>query len=251
MTPAGGRAACRVDGYAPAAQSAANPGPSVSERARTEPAIVYVVDDEPSIRDSTKDLAESIGLRVQTFATAQEFLGSQRPDVPGCLVLDVRLPGLSGFDLQGELAKTNNPVPIIFITGHGDIPMSVKAMKAGAVDFLAKPYRHQDLLDAIAHAIECDRQARRQRSELAELRRRYDSLTPREREVMAFLVKGLLNKQVGAELGMTLPTVKFHRAHVMRKMKAGSMADLARIAERLEAHPTGQGSTLARERGST
>ena len=246
-----GYATGRVDGPVSLAQATTRPEESVPERARTDQAIVYVVDDEPSIRNSTKELAESVGLRVQTFATAQEFLGSQRPDVPGCLVLDVRLPGLSGFELQGELAKTNNPVPIIFITGHGDIPMSVQAMKAGAVDFLAKPYRHQDLLDAIAQAIERDRQARRQRSELAELRRRYDSLTPREREVMAFLVKGLLNKQVGAELGMMLPTVKFHRAHVMQKMKAGSMADLARIAERLEAHPTGQGSTLARERGST
>src|SRR5882724_13572698 len=152
-----GPAIGRIDCDLPAAQSRASPGSSVSERARTDPAIVYVVDDEPSIRNSTKELVESVGLRVQTFATAQEFLGSQRPDVPGCLVLDVRLPGLSGFDLQGELAKTNNPVPIIFITGHGDIPMSVKAMKAGAVDFLAKPYRHQDLLDAIAHAIERDR----------------------------------------------------------------------------------------------
>jgi len=251
MTTSGGRGIGRVDGSAPTAQSPASLGSSVSERARTDPAIVYVVDDEPSIRNSTKELAESVGLRVQTFATAQEFLGSQRPDVPGCLVLDVRLPGLSGFDLQRELAQTNKPVPIIFITGHGDIPMSVQAMKAGAMDFLSKPYRHQDLLDAIAHAIERDRQARRQRSELAELHRRHESLTPREREVMAFLVKGLLNKQVGAELGMTLPTVKFHRAHVMQKMKADSMADLARIAERMEAHPTEHGWTLAGERGST
>jgi len=215
----------------------------VLEGAHAGQAIVYVVDDEPSIRNSTKELAESVGLRVQTFATAQEFLCSERPDVPGCLVLDVRLPGLSGLDLQREVGKMNNPVPIIFITGHGDIPMTVKAMKAGAVDFLAKPFRHQDLLDAIARALECDREGRRQRSELAEVRSRYESLTPREREVMAFLVKGMLNKQVAAELAMTEPTVKFHRAHVMQKMKADSMAGLVRIAERLESHGDGQGST--------
>ena len=215
----------------------------MSERVRTDQGIVYVVDDEPSIRNSTKELVESIGLRVQTFATAQDFLCSERPDVPGCLVLDVRLPGLSGLDLQRELGKMNNSVPIIFITGHGDIPMSVKAMKAGAVDFLAKPFRHQDLLDAIAHALERDREDRRQRSELVELHRRYESLTPREREVMAFLVKGLLNKQVAAELGMTEPTVKFHRAHVMQKMKADSMAELVRIAERLASHGDEQGTT--------
>jgi len=226
------------------------PEPSVSEHARTGPAIVHVVDDEPSIRNSTKELAESVGLQVRTFAAAQEFLGSQRPDVPGCLVLDVRLPGLSGLDLQRELGKMKNPLPIIFITGHGDIPMSVRAMKAGAIDFLAKPYRHQDLLDAIARAIECDRLDRRERAEVAELRSRYESLTPREREVMGFLVKGLLNKQVGAELGMTLPTVKFHRAHVMQKMKVGSIAELVRICERLEAHSGAQCSTSTGERST-
>ena len=149
-----GPAVGRIDYLLPAAQSRASSGAPVSERARTDQAIVYVVDDEPSIRNSTKELAESVGLRVQTFATAQEFLGSQRPDAPGCLVLDVRLPGLGGLELQRELAKTNNPLPIIFITGHGDIPMTVQAMKAGAIEFLTKPYRHQDLLDAIAHAIE-------------------------------------------------------------------------------------------------
>jgi FixJ family two-component response regulator len=205
----------------------------VADHGHTDQAVVYVVDDEPSIRNSTKELIESVGLRVQTFATAQEFLGAQRPDAPGCLVLDVRLPGLSGLDLQRELVRTNNSLPIIFVTGHGDIPMTVKAMKAGAVDFLSKPYRHQDLLDAIARAIERDRFDRMQRSELAELRLRYESLTPREREVMAFLVKGMLNKQVAAELAMTEPTVKFHRAHVMQKMKVESMAELVRIAERI------------------
>ena len=223
----------RVDGPVSPAQAATRPEDSVPERVRTDQAIVYVVDDEPSIRNSTKELLESVGLRVQTFATAQDFLGSERPEVPGCLVLDVRLPGLSGLDLQRELARMSNPVPIIFITGHGDIPMTVKAMKAGAVDFLAKPFRHQDLLDAIAHALEHDRTDRKQRSERAELRRRHESLTPREREVMAFLVKGLLNKQVAAELAMTEPTVKFHRAHVMQKMKADSMVDLVRMAEKV------------------
>ncbi len=238
-----GYAIDRVDGPVSPAQAAMRPEDSVPERARTDQAIVYVVDDEPSIRNSTKELVESVGLRVQTFATAQDFLGSERPDVPGCLVLDVRLPGLSGLDLQRELARMSNPVPIIFITGHGDIPMTVKAMKAGAVDFLAKPFRHQDLLDAITHALERDRSDRRQRSELAELRRRHESLTPREREVMAFLVKGMLNKQVAAELAMTEPTVKFHRAHVMQKMKAGSMAELVRMTEKLIEPVTEAGST--------
>jgi len=233
----------RVDAYTPSAQSAPKSGASVPERARTDEPIVYVVDDETSIRNSTKELAESVGLRVQTFATAQDFLQTQRPDVPGCLVLDVRLPGLSGFDLQRELGKSKNPLPIIFITGHGDIPMSVKAMKAGAIDFLAKPYRHQDLLDAIAHAIERDRLARRQRSELLEVRSRHQTLTPREREVMSFLVKGLLNKQVAAELGMTVPTVKFHRAHLLEKMKAESIAELVRMSERLEAHSDEESAT--------
>jgi len=208
----------------------------VSERAHAGESVVYIIDDDRAVREATKDLVESIGLRVQTFTTAQEFLSSERPDAPGCLVLDVRLPGLSGLDLQRELGKTNNPVPIVFITGHGDIPMTVQAMKAGAVEFLTKPFRHQQLLDAIAHAIERDRVERKERSELAELLRRHDSLTPREREVMVFVVKGLLNKQVGAELGMSETTVKFHRGQLMQKMKAQSLADLVRIAERLQGH---------------
>jgi len=208
----------------------------VAERAHAGESVVYIIDDDRAMREATKDLVESIGLRVQTFTTAQEFLSSERPDAPGCLVLDVRLPGLSGLDLQRELGKTNNPVPIVFITGHGDIPMTVQAMKAGAVEFLTKPFRHQQLLDAIAHAIERDRVERKERSELAELLRRHDSLTPREREVMVFVVKGLLNKQVGAELRMSETTVKFHRGQLMQKMKAQSLADLVRIAERLQGH---------------
>jgi FixJ family two-component response regulator len=238
-----GYATGRLDGTVSPAQAKTRPEESVPERAHIDQAIVYVVDDEPSIRNSTKELLESVGLPVQTFASAQDFLGSDRPDVPGCLVLDVRLPGLSGLDLQRELARMSNPVPIIFITGHGDIPMTVKAMKAGAVDFLAKPFRHQDLLDAIAHALERDRSDRKQRIERAEVRRRHESLTPREREVMAFLVKGMLNKQVAAELAMTEPTVKFHRAHVMQKMNAQSMAELVRMVEKLKEPVTEGGAT--------
>jgi len=205
----------------------------VSERPRSDEPTVYLVDDDPGVRRSAKELIESIGLRVQAFGSAREFLEAQRPDAPGCLVLDIRLPGLSGLELQRDLAKTSSPLPIIFISGHGDIPMTVQAMKAGAIEFLPKPFRDQQLLDAVSQAIERDRLARNERREVAELRRRHDSLTPREREVMTFVVKGLLNKQVGAELGMSETTVKLHRGQVMQKMKAGSLADLVRMAERL------------------
>ena len=195
--------------------------------------LVFVVDDDTSLRESLKDLIRSVGLQVEAFASAQEFLRSKRPDVPGCLVLDVRLKGLSGLDLQRRMAETETEIPIIFITGHGDIPMTVRAMKAGAVEFLTKPFRDQELLDAIQHALEHDRKARDQRAEIEELRSRFDSLTPREREVMALVVAGLLNKQIAGELGTSEASVKVHRQHVMEKIGAGSLAELVRMADRL------------------
>ena len=201
--------------------------------------VVFVVDDDSSVRDSLRRLITSVGFNVEVFPTAQAFLKARRPDGPGCLVLDVRLPGLSGLDLQRELADTDAALPIIFLTGHGDIPMSVRAMKAGAIEFLTKPFREQDLLDAIRAAIERDRAMRIDRQERAELRGRYASLTPRERDVLMRIVAGLLNKQIAGELGTSEATVKEQRAHVMTKMQAGSVAELVRFASRLGITPAG------------
>ena len=196
-------------------------------------ATVFVVDDDAAMRDSLKDLIRSVGLRVELYASAQDFLRSERPDVPGCLVLDVRMPGLSGLDLQRRLTEAGVSMPIIFISGHGDVPMTVRALKAGALEFLTKPFRDQDLLDAIQQALDRDCQARDERAATEAVHRRFASLTPRERDVMAKVVAGLLNKEIAAEFRTSETTVKTHRRQVMEKMGANSLPELVRMADRL------------------
>ncbi len=195
--------------------------------------IVFVVDDDPAMRNALTNLFRSVGLRAEVFGSAPELLQSKLPDVASCLVLDIRLPGLSGLDFQTELAKANIRMPVIFVTGHGDIPMTVRAMKAGAVDFLTKPFRDQDMLDAVARAIERDRKRREDERIVSDVRARFETLTPREREVLALVTAGLMNKQIATEVGLAEITVKIHRGHIMKKMGARSLADLVRMAEML------------------
>jgi len=206
---------------------------------------VFVVDDDLSVRDGLVDLISSVGMTAKAFTSAQEFLQHKRQNAPACLVLDVRLPGLSGLDLQRQLGQSGHSIPIIFITGHGDIPMSVRAMKQGAVEFLTKPFRDQDLLDAIHQALKTDGAACEQRAKAAELRRRYDSLTPREREVMQLVIAGMLNKQIASELGTSEVTVKMHRGQAMHKMRAESVVELLRMAETISINPAGTSHSKA------
>ena len=204
----------------------------MNARAETQP-TVFVIDDDISVREGLSALFRSVGLQAKAFASAPEFLQSKLPDSPSCMVLDVRLPGLSGLDFQSELAKANIQIPIIFITGHGDIPMTVRAMKAGAVEFLPKPFRDQDMLDAVQAGLEQDRERRKRAGDTSKLKASFDMLTPREREIMAFVTAGLMNKQIAGEIGVSEVTVKLHRGNVMRKMGAKSLAELVRMADAL------------------
>jgi FixJ family two-component response regulator len=212
-----------------------SPDAASADQPNKEP-IVFIIDDDVSVRRALTNLIQSVGLDVAAFGSAPELLHGRLPDVPSCLVLDIRLPGLSGLDLQTELAKANIHIPIIFITGHGDIPMTVRAMKGGAVDFLTKPFRDQDLLDAVMTAIERDRKRRELEKTVANLQSLYETLSSREREVLAFVASGLMNKQIAAELGLAEITVKIYRGHIMKKMGAKSLADLIRMTEALGIH---------------